>query len=57
MKYLRLEKEILSSVQGLNGHQKSNVLEFIKNIEPTAHNAKIYRRKAMKEIREALTEV
>lgn len=57
MNYLTLENEILSSVQGLNGHQKSNVLEYIKNIEPTAHNTKIYRRKAMKEIREALSRV
>lgn len=54
MNYLGLEKEILSSVQHLNGHQKSSVLAYIQNIEPTAHNTKIYRRKAMKEIREAL---
>ncbi|MEM7297603.1 MAG: hypothetical protein AAF391_04985 [Bacteroidota bacterium] len=57
MNYLTLENEILSSVQSLNGHQKSNVLEYIKNIEPTAHNTKIYRRKAMKEIREALARI
>ena len=54
MNYLRMESEILSQVQTLNGHQKSNVLEYIRNIEPTAHNTKLYRRRAMKQIREAL---
>ena len=54
MNYLRLENEIISSVQHLNGHQKSDVLDYIKNIKPTSHNTRLYRRKAMKEIREAL---
>lgn len=54
MNYLRMESEILSQVQTLNGHQKSSVLEYIRNIEPTAHNTKLYRRRAMKQIREAL---
>ena len=57
MNYSRLENEILSSVQHLNGHQKSNVLEYIKNIEPTSHNTRIYRRRAMKQIREALNNI
>jgi len=57
MNYLSLETEILSSVKSLNGHQKSSVLEYIQNIEPTAHNSKIYRRKAMKQIREALESI
>lgn len=54
MNYFGLETEILSSVKSLNGHQKTSVLEYIKKIEPTAHNSKIYRRRAMKQIREAL---
>ncbi|NQZ78947.1 MAG: hypothetical protein HRT61_22940 [Ekhidna sp.] len=54
MNYLTLEKEILSSVQNLNGHQKSDVLLYIKNIEANKNNPHSYRRKAMKEIREAL---
>lgn len=54
MNYLKLESEIISSVQHLNGHQKYDVLHYIKNIEPTSHNTRLYRRKAMKEIREAL---
>ncbi|MEQ9466951.1 MAG: hypothetical protein RLN88_06030 [Ekhidna sp.] len=54
MNYLRLENEIISSVQSLNGHQQSDVLDYIKNIKPTNHSTRLYRRKAMKEIREAL---
>lgn len=54
MNYLKLENEIITSVQHLNGHQKSDVLDYIKNIRPTSHNTRLYRRKAMKEIREAL---
>ena len=54
MNYLGLENEIISSVQNLNGNQKSEVLDYIKNLKSTRHNTKLYRRKAMKEIREAL---
>ncbi|SNS48069.1 hypothetical protein SAMN05421640_0325 [Ekhidna lutea] len=54
MNYLRLENEIISSVQTLNGHQKYDVLDYINNIKPTNHNSRLYRRRAMKEIREAL---
>ncbi|MEQ8907180.1 hypothetical protein [Ekhidna sp.] len=54
MNYLKLESEIISSVQDLNGHQKSDVLHYIRNIEPTKHNTRLYRRRAMNEIREAL---
>jgi len=54
MNYLMLENEILSSVQDLNGHQKNDVLDYIKNLKPTNHNTRLYRRRAMKEIREAL---
>ena len=53
MNYLSLETEILSSVKHLNGLQKSSVLAYIRNIESAAYT-KRYRRKAMKEIREAL---
>ncbi|MEO9482799.1 MAG: hypothetical protein ABJG47_05110 [Ekhidna sp.] len=54
MNYLGLETEIISSVQNLNGHQKNDVLDYIRNIEPTSHNTRLYRRRAMKEIRAAL---
>lgn len=54
MNYLSLENEILSSVQNLNGHQKDAVLEYIKNIKKGRHSTKLYRRKGMKQIREAL---
>lgn len=54
MNYFRLENEILSSVQTLNGNQKSDVLDYIKSIPKSRHNTRLYRRKAMKEIQEAL---
>ena len=54
MNYLRLENEIISTVQNLNGNQKSNVLEYIKTMEPSKHSTRLYRRRAMKQIREAL---
>jgi len=57
MNYYRLESEILSSVQNLNGSQKNNVLEYIKNLKPSTHNTRLYRRKAMKQIREALENI
>lgn len=57
MNYLRLENELISSVQNLNGTQKSNVLEYIRTMEPSKHSTKRYRRRAMKQIREALDNV
>lgn len=57
MNYYRLDSEILSSVQGLNGNQKIDILEYIKNFESPIHNTRLYRRKAMKQIREALKSV
>ncbi|WP_420576677.1 hypothetical protein [Ekhidna sp.] len=54
MNYLKLDSEIITSVRDLNGHQKNDVLHYIQNIKPTSHNTRLYRRKAMKEIREAL---
>ena len=57
MNYYRLDSEILSSVQELNGNQKSDILEYIRNFESPIHSTRRYRRKAMKEIREALKSV
>ncbi len=54
MNYLRLDSEIISSVQSLNGSQKTDVLDYIKNIPKSRHNKRLYRRRAMKEIQEAL---
>lgn len=57
MNYYRLDTEILSSVQGMNGNQKSDILEYIRNFESPIHSTRLYRRKAMKQIREALKNV
>lgn len=57
MEYQKLESRIIDQVQSMNGQQKSRVLEFVENIPKTQHNTRIYRRKALKQIREALTGV
>jgi len=57
MNYLRLENELISSVRDLNGNQKSDVLAYIKTMEPSKHSTKLYRRRAMKQIREALNNI
>jgi len=57
MNYLKLETELISSVKGLNGNQQSNVLAYIKTMDPSKHSTKLYRRKAMKQIREALDNI
>lgn len=57
MNYFKLDSEILSSVQTLNGNQKTDVLEYIKKIESPTHSTRLYRRRAMKQIREALENI
>lgn len=54
MSYLSIEKEILSSVQPLNGDQKTEILDYVRNIRPVTHSKRLYRRRAMKQIKEAL---
>ncbi|MBV6645086.1 MAG: hypothetical protein KI790_06540 [Cyclobacteriaceae bacterium] len=54
MTYQNLENEIFTKVKSLNGHQKFNVLDYIENIPAGNHNTRLYRRRAMKQIREAL---
>ncbi|NQZ78946.1 MAG: hypothetical protein HRT61_22935 [Ekhidna sp.] len=54
MNYWKLDKEILSSVQNLNGRQQIDLLRYIKNIKLNERKPNSYRRRAMKEIREAL---
>lgn len=50
----KLDDEILSKVRNLNGNQKSEVLDYLQRIPKVGHSTKRYRRKAMKQIREAL---
>lgn len=57
MDHLKLDSEILHSVQSLNGNQKTDVLDYIKEKDFPRHNTTLYRRRAMKQIREALEKV
>ncbi len=51
-----IDSEIISKVRSLNGNQKSEVLNYIENIPRMPHSTRLYRSKAMKQIREALKE-
>lgn len=49
-----LDFAILSRVQSLNKNQKSEVLDYIEHFPKTSHSTRLYRRKALKQIREAI---
>jgi len=54
MNYQEMDSVILNQVQTLNSQQKFNVINYLENLPKTNHNQKMYRRKALKQIREAL---
>ena len=49
-----LDSEIFTKVQRLNKEQKNEVLAYLETIPKVSHSTRLYRRKAMKQIREAL---
>ncbi|MEM9324328.1 MAG: hypothetical protein AAGA85_01675 [Bacteroidota bacterium] len=49
-----LEVEILEKVKGLNASQRYHVLDYIDRIPHTPSRNQRYRRKALRQIREAL---
>jgi len=57
MNYKVLENEIISKVHTLDLTQKNDVLGFIQSIRGNRKSSKKYKRKAMKEIKEALLEI
>ncbi|RED94120.1 hypothetical protein C7460_12261 [Marinoscillum furvescens DSM 4134] len=50
----KLESEIISKVKRLNRNQKNEVLDYLETIPKMSHSTRLYRRKALKQIREAL---
>lgn len=52
-----IENEIITKVKKLNGNQKSVVLNYLETIPQMKHSQKLYRRRAMKQIRQALTTI
>jgi len=50
----KLDSEILVRVKNLNGIQKNDVLDYIERIPRKGHSTRLYRRKAMKQIKQAL---
>lgn len=49
-----LDNEIFTKLKRLNKAQKSEVLDYLDTIPKVSHSTRLYRRKAMKQIREAL---
>ena len=49
-----LDSEIIDRVKYLNGIQKNDVLDYIERFPRKRHSTRRYRRKAMKQIRQAL---
>lgn len=49
-----LEQEILDKLKSLSGNEKEDVLNYLGRMPKQRHNTKMYRRKALKQIREAL---
>jgi hypothetical protein len=52
-----LDSEIITKVRSLNKSQKSDVLDYLDTIPKQIHNTKLYRRRALKQIREALQSI
>ncbi len=53
----KIDNEIFTKLQNLNRDQKSEVLDYLQHIPKVSHSTRLYRRKAMKQIREALESV
>lgn len=54
MKYDTKNSMILNQLKSLNDHQKSSLIDYLESIPRKEQNHKVYRNKALKEIREAL---
>ncbi|MEQ8470263.1 MAG: hypothetical protein RIC35_03720 [Marinoscillum sp.] len=50
----KLDSEIIQKVRRLNSNQKTEVLDYLDTIPKVSHSTRLYRRRAMKQIREAL---
>ncbi len=50
----QIDNEIFTKLKRLNKDQKNEVLDYLENIPHVSHSTRLYRRKAMKQIREAL---
>ena len=53
---INLDSEIMTKLSTLNGSQKSDVLNYVESMK-TLHSYRVYRKRAMKQIREALETV
>ncbi len=49
-----IDKEIIARVESLNSRQKTDVLNYLETLPKQNHSVKLHRRKALKQIQEAL---
>jgi hypothetical protein len=56
MNTVSLENQILSKLRELDQDEKVQLLDYLKMRAPKRHSAKIYKRKALRQIRTALAE-
>ncbi|MFY0688346.1 MAG: hypothetical protein JXQ90_14325 [Cyclobacteriaceae bacterium] len=54
MKTKELEAEIQTLLGGLNSVQKEDVLNYLRTVPHQIHSTKLYKRKKMRQIRQAL---
>lgn len=55
MQTTTLDDQIQAEMRRLSGEQKSEVLDFIQHFQKNRHSQKLYRSKALKQIRAALS--
>ncbi len=52
----KIDSAIINKVISLNLNQKTEVLDYLDTIPKQIHNTRLYKRRALKQIREALQE-
>lgn len=57
METTNIDDMIMSQLRSLNQEEKTELLNYLKLRAPKRHSVKIYRKKALKQIRKALASV
>ena len=53
----QIENQIFERVKGMNSDQRSNVLDYIEKFPRANHSTKLRKRRALKQIRKALSDL
>lgn len=54
---MNIDSVIITRVRSLSKNQKSEVLDYLESLPKYTHSTKNYRRKALKQIRQALQDI